>query len=87
MPECYDFDHRPGETKRFSVGVNVRRNWNVILDEIAKCDVVCSNCHRVRTLARIRANGLKERGVAELMVDHMGRHLDLWGMARARGLL
>jgi hypothetical protein len=45
-----DFDHVRGK-KRFeiaplkAIGTSVKR----LLAEIEKCDVVCSNCHRVRT--------------------------------------
>ncbi len=48
-PECMDFDHRPGEEKLFSVGVFRRIGLKKLLAEIAKCDVVCANCHRLRT--------------------------------------
>jgi hypothetical protein len=34
-------------------------SWAAIKKEIAKCDVVCSNCHRVRT--HIRRNGTTEK--------------------------
>lgn len=50
-----DFDHRPGETKaRGGVSALVKSacDWAIVLAEIAKCDVVCANCHRVRTKAR-----------------------------------
>lgn len=51
-PEAMDFDHRDPETKSFSV--SRRRNYSVkrlsvTLEEIAKCDLVCANCHRIRT--------------------------------------
>jgi hypothetical protein len=49
-----DFDHRPGEKKRANLTVLAQRGAprEVILAEIAKCDVVCSNCHRKRTYLR-----------------------------------
>lgn len=54
-PECMDFDHRPGAVKLFSIGMNLRRSWSSIEAEIAKCDLVCANCHRIRTAARGRS--------------------------------
>jgi hypothetical protein len=49
-----DFDHRPEEEKLFNIGmmVSYRPAMQVFLDEIAKCDVVCANCHRERTFQR-----------------------------------
>jgi hypothetical protein len=48
-----DFDHREGEEKIRSVSQMVNyMNLQRLLDEIAKCDVVCSNCHRIRTYER-----------------------------------
>lgn len=48
------FDHRPGETKRFNIGMMVshRPAMELFLAEIAKCDVVCANCHAERTWQR-----------------------------------
>lgn len=45
-----DFDHVRGE-KLFSIGRAYHRSISVdeIIREAAKCDVVCSNCHRERT--------------------------------------
>ena len=50
-PCCMDFDHREGEEKTAAVADLVRRSYSkeAILAEIAKCDLVCANCHRVRT--------------------------------------
>ena len=58
-PECMDFDHRPGTVKEFDVGTSMHRNWNRILGETEKCDVVCANCHRMRTVQRKRERRLR----------------------------
>ncbi len=44
---CLDFHHRDASTKSFSVGLHSNRAFAVIDTEIAKCMVICSNCHRV----------------------------------------
>ena len=49
---CLDFDHRPGEVKLFQIGGSGNRGWAVVEAEIAKCDVVCANHHRLRTMDR-----------------------------------
>src|SRR5437660_4297026 len=53
-----DFDHRPGEKKCFRLAAaagQTRLSWEKMAAEIAKCDVVCANCHRERTQQRSRA--------------------------------
>ena len=50
-PVVLEFDHL--RDKLFDIGqAPPYRNWQSILDEIAKCDVVCANCHRRRTAQR-----------------------------------
>ena len=57
-PWCaMDFDHRPGEIKEFNIGTQgcqrpTPERLARVEKEIAKCDIVCSNCHRVRTQKR-----------------------------------
>jgi hypothetical protein len=53
-PVVLEFDHL--RDKRFDISnrlVSVR--WESVLQEIAKCEVVCANCHRRRTMVRRRA--------------------------------
>lgn len=47
-----DFDHL-GD-KEFNLNSNDMKNvgWNRLKKEIAKCELVCSNCHRIRTHTR-----------------------------------
>ena len=46
------FDHRELEVKAFSVANSWCRSEAAILNEAAKCDIVCPNCHRDRTFRR-----------------------------------
>jgi hypothetical protein len=51
-PLVLEFDHLGA--KLFNIGTALRyRNWQSILDEIEKCEVVCANCHRRRTALRL----------------------------------
>lgn len=45
-----DFDHL--RDKEFNLCHAQKLSKNRVLDEIAKCEVVCSNCHRKRTYQR-----------------------------------
>lgn len=50
-PLVLEFDHI--RDKSFDIGRELPdRNWQSILAEIEKCEVVCSNCHRRRTVRR-----------------------------------
>lgn len=49
-----DFDHRPDVVKVASVSsmLTMSFTWVDIEYEMDKCDLVCSNCHRIRTHTR-----------------------------------
>lgn len=49
---CMDFDHRPDEVKEFAIGASYALSRVRLEAEIAKCDIICSNCHRIRTFER-----------------------------------
>ena len=53
-PEVMDFDHRTGVQKCFRLGAACGKSPEQVKLEIAKCDLVCANCHRVRTSRRQR---------------------------------
>lgn len=48
-PFCMDWDHLYGKEYDVSYIVSRLRSKEMILREIAKCELVCSNCHRIRT--------------------------------------
>lgn len=48
-----DFDHVPGRGKKlFNITLSQYRSVESIKKEMTKCEVVCSNCHRVRSHRR-----------------------------------
>jgi len=50
-PYVMHFDHRDPATKKYNVGKMYMscNSLSKIKEEIAKCDVVCANCHAMRT--------------------------------------
>lgn len=44
-----EFDHRIAEEKSFNLSRARDYSFAQVVEEIAKCDLVCANCHRVRT--------------------------------------
>lgn len=49
---CMDFDHREGKEDNVATMVAEGRPIEVVKKEIAKCDLVCACCHRIRTARR-----------------------------------
>ena len=46
--EALEFHHRDPTKKLFGVNGSTlaAKRWEVILEEAAKCDILCANCHR-----------------------------------------
>ena len=48
-----DFDHLKDKKYNISRMIHDGFSWAAIKKEIAKCEVVCANCHRIRTHYRL----------------------------------
>ena len=57
-PIVLEFDHVRG-WKRYDVSVMLNGGfaWTRILEEVAKCEIRCANCHRIRTAAQLKWKG------------------------------
>lgn len=60
---CMDFDHRAGTEKKYNVASMFAHHYSkqLIEAEILKCDLVCANCHRIRTRDRRLGSGGEAR--------------------------
>lgn len=58
-----EFDHLDATTKLFTIGASgTSKKWNQLVEEARKCEIVCSNCHAIRTYERhVKAREKKER--------------------------
>jgi len=45
-PSALDFHHLDPTKKDFNISGNHSRKWEVIQEELDKCVMLCSNCHR-----------------------------------------
>jgi len=71
-PVVLEFDHL--REKRFAIGPKLATHpWEAILEEIAKCDVVCANCHRRRTARRRGSNRARLTGLEAPVTSGGGR--------------
>jgi transposase len=48
-----EFDHLP-QYEKLGIVTNIARrySWEKALEEVKKCDIVCANCHNIRTWNR-----------------------------------
>ena len=46
-PEVLEFHHKNPSQKDFNISSKGHsRSWSKVREEIAKCDLLCANCHR-----------------------------------------
>lgn len=67
-PVVLDFDHRDSESKTDDVSglVVMGYKWSIIEEEIAKCDVLCSKCHRKKTALKSGWQALADELIQEI---------------------
>jgi hypothetical protein len=88
-PVQMDFDHRDPAQKSFTLakGHAMLKSRADLLAEVAKCDVVCANCHRVRTRKQHRAylakRTLSMRGRTPGLRERWRRNADLLDQLRS----
>jgi hypothetical protein len=52
-PAALHFDHLPGSEKKDTIArMTLAASFSALQAEIAKCEVVCANCHAIRTANR-----------------------------------
>lgn len=49
-----DFDHRDMDKKSGTINQVLKRgSWRLLRGEVEKCDIICANCHRIRTAKQL----------------------------------
>lgn len=80
--QVLEFDHRPDEVKLFHISDRmVTGPIEELLAEIAKCDVVCANCHRVRTVNKDQfgqSRGSTRTNMAQVYKDRLAGIGHIW---------
>lgn len=68
-----EFDHIDSQTKSFSLsGCGLDKSWKLILKEAEKCELLCHNCHKNKTVDCIETSG--GRNII-LIVNHGTMHM------------
>lgn len=70
------FDHRPDETKSFELSRSHKMPRAAVEAEVAKCDIVCANCHAARTFERVvqRPRPIKIKVCARCSSGYIGSY-------------
>lgn len=59
-PSALEFHHINPSEKEFTIGNVANRAWSVIVKELDKCELICSNCHNIEHSNRDDEKFLKE---------------------------
>lgn len=80
--QVLEFDHRPDEKKLFHISDGMTTGtMESLIAEIAKCDIVCANCHRVRTVKKNQfgqSSGEKRVRMGQVYKDRLAGLGHIW---------
>lgn len=51
--EDLEFHHKEPATKLFSIGQCIDTNWDKLVTEAKKCELLCGSCHDVETIKQL----------------------------------
>lgn len=72
-PFLMHWDHMGELEKEGTIAHMMTNNsWQDVLDEIAKCELVCGNCHGLRTIKRAIEVGT----ASQLMIEYYNRYIN-----------
>lgn len=72
-PLLMHWDHLGKELKEGGLSQMIKsHSWQDVINEIAKCELVCSNCHGLRTIKRLIETG----AASQLMIDYYNRYIE-----------
>ena len=59
---CMHFDHKEGTNKKYNIGSMFAHHYSreLIEKELSKCELVCANCHAIRTQKRRIGSGISK---------------------------
>lgn len=55
----FDFHHRNPKNKDYDWNKLRLKSWNKIIEELDKCDLLCSNCHRITHFEMEHSEGIE----------------------------
>lgn len=58
-PAAMEFHHLDPSKKEFTLGHVANKSWKSIVEEVKKCELVCSNCHRIEHSNRFSEEFIK----------------------------
>ncbi len=65
---AFEFHHL--RDKEFNIGRSINKSWAVIKEELKKCELLCSNCHRIE-------HSNRDEEFLKVVKDYKGNKLDI----------